>query len=118
MALMKMPPALFLIALVLRQIVGKMILGANIPDPKPDESEEKNNIEVIGMAKNFVKSFLTTNFPTVYALYDGFVHLRSDMYIVICGVFCGLAWSHLSPPTGESLLVDTTESVGGTTDEL
>ena len=106
MALMKMPPALFLIALILRQIVGKIILGADIPEAKPDESAEKNNLEVISMAKNFVKSFLTTNFPTAYALYDGLVHLRSDMYIVICGVFCGMAWSHLSLPStdGESLL--------------
>jgi hypothetical protein len=100
LALIKMPPALFMIALGLRQILGKMILGASIPEPKPDSSEEKNNIEVLSMAKNFIKNFLSTNFPLLVGLYDMFVHLRSDMYIVLCGVFVGMAWSHLVPPAG------------------
>jgi hypothetical protein len=124
MALMKMPPALFLIALVLRQIVGKMVLGANIPERKPGDGEEKNNIEILSVAKNFIKNFLTSNFPTIFALYDALVHLRSDMYIVICGVFCGLAWSHLVSPSvdvtasgGRTLQDDPTATAGGT-DEL
>jgi hypothetical protein len=117
MALIKMPPALFLIALVLRQIVGKVILGAHIPEK--DSPEDKNNIELIGMAKNFVKSFFATNFPTLTWAYNVFVHLRSDMYIVLCGVFCGMAWSHLTAP-----VVNIEGSVqdgypgGGMTDEL
>jgi hypothetical protein len=96
MALIKMPPALFLIALGLRQIVGKVILGAHIPER--DSPEDKNNIELIGMAKNFVKSFFAKNFPALTWAYNVFVHLRSDMYIVLCGVFCGMAWSHLTAP--------------------
>jgi hypothetical protein len=95
-ALIKMPPALFLIALVLRQIVGKVILGAHIPEK--DNPEDKNNIEVIGMVKNVIKNFFATSFPTLTWAYDVFVHLRSDMYIVLCGVFCGMAWSHLTVP--------------------
>jgi hypothetical protein len=92
--LMKMPPALFLIALSLRQVLGKMILGAFIPEARPDDNGEKNNIEVLSMAKNFVKNFFATNFPTLVWAYDVFCHLRSDMYIVLCGVFLGMAYSH------------------------
>ncbi|KAG7362986.1 hypothetical protein IV203_026346 [Nitzschia inconspicua] len=115
-SLMKMPPTLFLIALVLRQIVGKIILGAHIPDANTDGPEEKNNIEVIGMAKNFVKNFFVTNFPTLVWAYDVFVHLRSDMYIVLCGVFCGMAWSHLTLP--REVMDGSTETIDGMADEL
>ncbi|KAL3907384.1 MAG: hypothetical protein SGILL_008901, partial [Bacillariaceae sp.] len=98
MKLMEMPPALFLIAIGLRQLVGKVILGAHIPESKGGDNEEKNNIEVLGMAKNFVKNFFATNFPMLVWAYDVFCHLRSDMYIVLCGVFLGMAWSHLVTP--------------------
>jgi hypothetical protein len=118
-ALMKMPPALFLIALVLRQIVGKIVLGAHIPDAHADSPEEKNNIEVISMAKNFVKNFFATNFPTLAWAYDVFVHLRADMYIVLCGVFCGMAWSHLTiPPLAVDGSWKDAAPIDGMADEL
>lgn len=118
-SLMKTPPALFLIALILRQILGKVILGAHIPEASADGPEEKNNIEVIGMAKSFVKNFFVTNFPMLVWAYDVFVHLRADMYIVLCGVFCGLAWSHLivQLDATDGSPVDTIPA-DGMTDEL
>ncbi len=67
-------------------------------------------IDVLAMAKQWVTNMVSSTFPTAVGLYDTFVHLRSDMYIVICGVFCGLVWTHLSPPS--SIIIT------GTTDEL
>jgi hypothetical protein len=100
MALIRMPPILFIVAVVTRQVVGKAILGAAIPEVKADSnSDGGNNIEVISMAKNFIKNTMMTNFPTLFTLYDVFTHVRTDMYIVICGVFCGLIWTHFFLPT-------------------
>lgn len=116
--LIEMPPALFLIAIGLRQLVGKVILGAHIPESKGDDSEEKNNIEVLSMAKNFVKNFFVTNFPTVVWAYDVFCHLRSDMYIVLCGVFLGMAWSHLVTPDAAPVGLEDAAPAGDLGDEL
>ena len=95
-ALWKHPPLLCILALLLRQVVGKAVLGADIPaalegdkaKPKVDDS-----IDIMNMAKNMVFNFLSTAFPTAVGLYNALTHLRSDMYILLCGVFCGLAWS-------------------------
>lgn len=92
------PPALFLAAVILRQVVGKGVLGATIPEDSEDDEDgakKQNNIEVMAMAKNFIKNFFMTTFPTLVKLYDAYLHLKADMYVVLCGVFFGLAWSHL-----------------------
>ena len=94
---MQSPPGLFFAALILRQVVGKGV-GAGIPNVSEEEggdSAKQNNIEVISMAKNFVKNFFATSFPTLVTLYDVYTHVRTDMYVVLCGVFFGLAWTHL-----------------------
>lgn len=97
--LIESPPGLFLAAVILRQIVGKGVLGAAIPEDSGEDSadgKKEKNIEVLSMAKNFVKNFFSTTFPTLVTLYDAYLHVKSDMYVVLCGVFFGLAWTHLS----------------------
>jgi hypothetical protein len=92
-ALMETPPLLCVVALTLRQVVGKAILGANIvaaPEEKVDST-----IDIVNMAKKFVTNFLSTSFPTAISIWDAVSHLRQDMYVILCGVFCGLAWNHL-----------------------
>jgi len=118
-SLIQTPPTLFLSAIILRQVLGKMILGAVIPDAGDDTSDGKkqNKIEVLSMAKNFVKNFFVASFPTLVTLYDVFVHLKSDMYIVLCGVFLGLAWTHLSNICDAPIVISE-ETVRGSTDEL
>lgn len=80
--LFTIPPLLCLVALVTRQIVGKMLFGATLPNIKHvDESK----------IKSAVKAFVTQTFPTVYSLYDAWSHLRTDMYVVLCGLVVGLS---------------------------
>eukprot|EP00980_Cylindrotheca_fusiformis_P023866 scaffold11076_cov122-Cylindrotheca_fusiformis.AAC.10 len=93
-ALMQTPPALCLVALVLRQIVGKRILKAGIP--RPEAEEKDSGIDVIALVKQGVTKYISSSFPTAVGLYDTFSHLRTDMYIIMCGVFVGLAWTHVA----------------------
>jgi len=119
-AIVQSPPGLFLLAVVLRQVVGKGVLGAAIPqasgDDGADGKKSKNNIEVLSMAKNFVKNFFTTTFPTLVTLYDVYLHLKADMYVVLCGVFFGLAWTHLG--SDAALSCDADVIVGASEGEL
>merc|ERR1712238_172021 len=118
-SIISIPSSLFLSAIILRQVLGKMILGAAIPDVGNNTSDGKkqNKIEILSMAKNFVKNFFVASFPTLVTLYDVFVHLKSDMYIVLCGVFLGLAWTHLSN-TCDAPIVIGEETGRASTDEL
>jgi hypothetical protein len=87
--LLTMPPLLCLVALFIRQFVGKIVLGAKLPDIKPpDESEGK---DVLSMGKNFIKGFITRAFPKVFTIYDAWSHLRTDMFVVLCGLIVGFA---------------------------
>ena len=111
---MQTPPGLFLIAIALRQVLGKAVLGANIPENSGEDGADgtkQNKIEVISVAKNMVKSFFSTNFPKLVTFYDGYLHLKSDMYVVFCGVFFGLAWTHLRSDT-ESCAAEPIVGVG------
>lgn len=92
-ALLRSPPTLCLVALAVRHLLGKAVLGAGIPEPSKES--EKGPIDVLAMAKNFVINFMTVNFPTVVGLYGAFTHLRTDMYVLLCGVFSGFVWLHL-----------------------
>ena len=91
--LLTLPPILCIIALTLRQVVGKTILGAKLPEKVVDKSQRK---DVMTMIKNFVSGFVLKRFPTAVSLYDGWANLRADMYVVVCGLMVGLAWSHSS----------------------
>lgn len=95
LSFLKAPPVLCLVAIILRQLVGKTLLGAEIPS----ETDEENQKDIMSMAKNFVSNFLLSSFPTAVSLYDMWGHLRSDMYVIFCGLFVGLALSH-GPETG------------------
>ena len=106
--LLSLPPILCIIALTLRQVVGKTLLGAKLPDKPVDKSQHK---DVMTMIKNFVTGFILKSFPTAASLYDGWVHLRADMYVVVCGLMVGLAWSH-------SGLVAKETTAAGDRDEL
>lgn len=111
---MQTPPGLFLIAIALRQVLGKGVLGANIPENSGEDGADgtkENKIEVISVAKNMVKSFFSTNFPKLVTFYDVYLHLKSDMYVVFCGVFFGLAWTHLRSDA-ESCAAESIVDVG------
>lgn len=112
--LLIIPPMLCLVALALRQVVGKMILGAKLPDKVEDGNEHK---DVISMVKQFVTNFALATFPTAASLYDAWVHLRADMYVIVCGLLVGLAWKH-----SDYLLQEITGKIGkivsGGSDEL
>ena len=92
--LMQTPPLLSIFAVVVRQFM-KRVLGATLPDETVKSSKNSKG-DVLAMVKNGVVTFLTNSFPTVVGLYDAFTHLRSDMLILLCGIFVGLAWNHHS----------------------
>jgi hypothetical protein len=106
--------------LVLRQIVGKRILNAGIP--QRDAEERDSGIDVVALVKQWVINFVSTSFPNAVSFYDAFSHLRSDMYIIMCGVFFGLAWTHMSTDLPIQSYADEAagDSMGTatTTDEL
>ena len=91
-------------ALILRQFVSKKVLGASLPNAGEGGDNEKSikdaggGIDVLSMIKNVATSFLANTFPTLVTMYEAFTHLRSDMYVILCGVFFGLAWSQLLAP--------------------
>jgi hypothetical protein len=90
-SLWQSPPVLCITAIVLRQFVGKFLLGAHLPTTKADEAQQK---DVLTMVKNFVSNVVLSSFPTAVTLYDVWTHLRADMYVLLCGFLVGLAWSH------------------------
>jgi hypothetical protein len=86
------PPIFCLVALVIRQLIGKTLLGAHIPTLSNDAT--KTDKDILSMAKSFASNFITKSFPTAVLLYDAFVHVRSDMYIILCGFLVGVAYTH------------------------
>jgi hypothetical protein len=84
------PPVLCIVSLVVRQ-AAKLVFGANLPDPARSKKDTK---DVFGMIRQSVATFLSSSFPTAVSLYDIWTHLRSDMYVILCGVFVGLAYTH------------------------
>jgi hypothetical protein len=116
--LAKSPPLLCLIAIAVRQVVGKLVLGAKLPPPKALVEDEAHK-EVTGMIVQAIKGFFLRSFPTVFTLYDIFSHLKNDMYVVLCGLLVGLAHRHsvLAPaPNDVGAAMEDEAPVG--TDEL
>lgn len=85
------PPFLALSAIILRQFLGNTVLGAKLPDLPGNED---NSHDLIATATNVVKNFFKGSFPTLVWVYSGWMHLREDMYILICGLLVGIAWVH------------------------
>jgi hypothetical protein len=117
--LVNTPPIMALTAITVRQLIGKVILGAKLPVKVKDE---KKKTDVMSMVMNMVKTFILGAFPTLVSIYDGWTHLRADIYVVLCGLFVGVVWHHYVSPSDSSLfdVPDMTESVSGsvTGDEL
>ena len=103
------PPILCIISLIIRQ-TAKLVFG-KLPDPASDKKDSK---DVLAMMKQGVINFLAGMFPTAVNLYDVWSHLRSDMYVILCGVFVGLAYTHSMVEPVES----DEEIIAASTDEL
>jgi len=85
------PPVMCLSALTIRQVLAKLILGAKLPNNiEEDVRNAKEITDVLTMIKNAVKNTVIGTFPNAVSIYEGFNHLRMDMYVVLCGVFVGL----------------------------
>jgi hypothetical protein len=87
--LLATPPVIAIISIVVRQ-TARRVFGAALPIPEKETSKE----DVLGMLKNGAMSFVSSTFPTMVGVYDAFTHLRADMFVMMCGVFMGLAWTH------------------------
>ena len=112
------PPILMLLALILRQLVSKRLFRAHLPQLTHKPAQQ----DVLTMVKNFVSKFVGQAFPSAVSLYETWVHLRADMYVVLCGLFVGMAWSHrnddLWMESNEVPTVMEEDVVSMTTDEL
>lgn len=92
--LMSFPPVMCLAALTIRQLLGKMILGAKLPEPaEEDVRNSKEMTDILSMIKNAVTNTIVGMFPTAVSLYEGFKFLKTDMYVMLFGVFVGLVYS-------------------------
>lgn len=87
--LLATPPVIAMISIVVRQ-TAQRVFGAALPIPEKETSKE----DVLGMIRNGAMSFVSSTFPTMLGAYDAFNHLRADMFVMMCGVFVGLAWTH------------------------
>jgi hypothetical protein len=118
-SLWQSPPVLCITAIVLRQFVGKFLLGAHLPTTtKANEAQQK---DVLTMVKNFVSNVVLSSFPTAVTLYDVWTHLRADMYVLLCGFLVGLAWSHngrAGSMYGTGLETDTLAAIGRSDDAV
>ena len=87
------PPVLCLAALAIRQ--GSHVLGGKLPEASPDEAKTSTQPQdIMATIKNGVTSLIGRAFPTLTKIYEAWTHLRSDMYVVMCGLFVGLVYHH------------------------
>mmetsp|Transcript_18441 Transcript_18441/g.26011 ORF Transcript_18441/g.26011 Transcript_18441/m.26011 type:complete len:478 (+) Transcript_18441:98-1531(+) len=95
-SLMKCPPIFCIVAVLVRQ--GLKLAGANLPDATSGDGDgstgEKKSLDVLGMIKQTVMGTLKKMFPTAVSLYRVWTDVRADMYVVLCGMFVGLAYTH------------------------
>lgn len=104
------PPILFIMALFIRHGLGKVILGAKLPKAVVDETQHK---DILSTVKTFVTKFVLSSFPTITIFYDVWTYIRSDIYVILCGLFVGIALSHhhqAGSPYGET----TTNTISNT----
>jgi hypothetical protein len=109
LSLVVQPPVLCLATLAIRQFSN--LLGGKLPELNTEEGKTSTqHQDVMTSISNMVTGFLGKAFPTATKLYEAWTHLRSDMYVVMCGLFTGLVWHHylastlqLMMPTGDEL---------------
>ena len=93
LSLVASPPVLCLASLIIRQI--SHLLGGKLPALAAEEGKTSTQPQdVMATISNMVTGFLGKAFPTATKIYDAWTHLRSDMYVVMCGLFVGLVWHH------------------------
>jgi hypothetical protein len=118
------PPILFIMAILIRHGLGRVVLGAKLPNTVVDETQHK---DILSTVKTFVTKFVLSSFPTITVFYDVWTYIRSDMYVMLCGLFVGIALSHhhqAGSPYGEtatskmSTILKTETPVDGILDEL
>jgi hypothetical protein len=118
------PPILFILAIMIRHGLGRIVLGAKLPSAVVDETQHK---DILSTVKTFVTKFLLSSFPSVTIIYDIWTYIRSDMYVMLCGLFVGIAASHhhqAGSPYGEtatgstSTLFKAGTQFDGVSDEL
>lgn len=98
------PPVLFLCAVIIRY-VGKYVFGGNIPKlddmieaevksvetkEKPDLASNIASTDFLSMGKNFALNYAKTNFPKLVMVFTIFKDARTDMFVILCGLFVGL----------------------------
>lgn len=93
--LMTNPPVMFLSAIIIRY-VGKHTLGGKLPEfDDTGENAAKNDEvgkDVLAMGTNYVKNFFKSTFPNLVLVYTLFKDAKSDMYVILSGLFLGLAF--------------------------
>ena len=106
------PPVFFLMAVLIRHGLGKVVLGAKLPAAVVDDAAHK---DILSTVQTFATKFVLSSFPTMKIVYDVWTHIRSDMYVILCGLFVGWAVSHshlAGSPYGDAI---TSRSNGATT---
>ena len=106
------PPVFFLMAVLIRHGLGKVVLGAKLPAAVVDDAAHK---DILSTVQTFATKFVLSSFPTLKIVYDVWTHIRSDMYVILCGLFVGWAVSHshlAGSPYGDAI---TSRSNGATT---
>ena len=106
------PPVFFLMAVLIRHGLGKVVLGAKLPAAVVDDAAHK---DILSTVQTFATKFVLSSFPTLKIVYDVWTHIRSDMYVILCGLFVGWAVSHshlAGSPYGDAI---TSRSDGATT---
>lgn len=93
LSLIVSPPVLCLAALAIRQ--GSHAVGGKLPEALAEEAKTSTQQQdIMTTIKNGVTGLIGKTFPTATKLYEAWTHLRSDMYVVMCGLFVGLVWHH------------------------
>ena len=113
------PPVFFLMAVLIRHGLGKVVLGAKLPAAVVDDAAHK---DILSTVQTFATKFVLSSFPTLKIVYDVWTHIRSDMYVILCGLFVGWAVSHshlAGSPYGDASRSDgATTTLNGISDEL
>jgi hypothetical protein len=93
---MRTPPILAVYAVLVRQVAKRGFGAETLASIQSTSKMSGSGVtkDIWSMIKQGVTSFLTTTFPMIVEFYESFTHLRSDMFIILCGVFVGMVWKH------------------------